>query len=346
MSRLSLIDLLKALACQVILWHHFAKYGPMSDAVAPEFPQLVAVLTEFGPLAVPAFLAMGGFLASRTLLRPGAPVMPARMIGRRYLRLALPYLPALALALAAAFAARALTPHPDNPAAPGIGQILAHALMLQDLLGVDAFTAGAWYVAIDFQLFALLAGLHWLSSQGTRGPEASRRFTLICLAVTALSLFWLNLDPDQDVWAPYFFAAYGLGVLAERISRMERKGPALTALALLAGAALLVDWRSRILVAAVVALVLAVTGGRGAGWTRSPAVARLGDISYAVFLVHYPVVLAVGALVGRLFPDDPDAALGGMFAAWLISLLAGSALEAVTARGFAPEPTPKARPAA
>ena len=125
---------------------------------------------------------------------------------------------------------------------------------LQDLLGVDAFTAGAWYVAIDFQLFALLAGLHWLSSQGTRGPEASRRFTLICLAVTALSLFWLNLDPDQDFWAPYFFAAYGLGVLAERISRMERKGPALTALALLAGAALLVDWRSRILVAAVVAL--------------------------------------------------------------------------------------------
>ncbi len=35
MSRLSLIDLLKALACQVILWHHFAKYGPMSDALAP-----------------------------------------------------------------------------------------------------------------------------------------------------------------------------------------------------------------------------------------------------------------------------------------------------------------------
>ena len=42
-------------------------------------------------------------------------------------------------------------------------QFLAHALLLHSLLGMDALSAGVWYVAIDFQLFTLFVAVLWLA---------------------------------------------------------------------------------------------------------------------------------------------------------------------------------------
>ena len=55
--------------------------------------------------------------------------------------------------------------HDSIPDAPDILQLLAHALLLQDLLDQEALSAGVWYVAIDFQLFALAVTLLWLSGR-------------------------------------------------------------------------------------------------------------------------------------------------------------------------------------
>jgi len=67
------IDLAKALASQVILWHHFALYGPMSATVAPlaaDFWDWVA-----GPLrwAVQVFLVTGVTWPPAACCRPLAP---------------------------------------------------------------------------------------------------------------------------------------------------------------------------------------------------------------------------------------------------------------------------------
>lgn len=59
--------------------------------------------------------------------------------------------------------------------------------------------------------YGLLLVLLWLG-----GKQA----TLWIAALTAVSLLWLNRLPELDLWAPYFFGAYGLGFLAQRIAAL------------------------------------------------------------------------------------------------------------------------------
>jgi hypothetical protein len=47
--------------------------------------------------------------------------------------------------------------HPCVPVAPTWFQAAAHVLLLQDVLGQNALSAGSWYIAMDLQLYALAA---------------------------------------------------------------------------------------------------------------------------------------------------------------------------------------------
>jgi peptidoglycan/LPS O-acetylase OafA/YrhL len=72
---------------------------------------------------------------------------------------------------------------------------------------------------------------------------------------------------------------------------------------------------------------------RLAGGAVSRGIAFLARVSYPVFLLHYPVLLAVGALVHALWPGDALAAAAGLLLAWVASLLAGAALQRATEGG-------------
>ena len=100
-ERLMLIDAFKAVASQLIVLHHLAFYGPMSDWTHRIAPGLVAWFSQDARMAVQVFLVIAGFLAARNLapdgvLRP-APA-PGRLLWQRYVRVALPYLAALGVA--------------------------------------------------------------------------------------------------------------------------------------------------------------------------------------------------------------------------------------------------------
>ncbi|WP_249931366.1 acyltransferase family protein [Ramlibacter sp. 2FC] len=325
-TRLFAVDLLKAIGCVLIVWHHLAFYGPMSDIAYPLAPGLIAWLYDYGRMAVQLFLVAGGFLAAAQLAPQGAaaPQQPLRLILRRYLRLVLPLAAALALAVAAAAAVRPWLDHDSVPAAPSLGQLLAHALLLQDLLGMEALSAGVWYVAIDLQLYAMAVLLLVLG--------AAWRGALLVLLLTALSLFWWNRLPALDVSGLYFFGAYGLGMLAYWIAHSRRPLQGALALAVLGGAALALDFRARIALALATALLLvwaatrATDPGRAAAAAWRRGVSALARISYSVFLVHFPVGLLVNALVARAWPSQPLANALGMLAAFVLSLAAGWAL--------------------
>ncbi|MDD4944430.1 MAG: hypothetical protein PHQ13_12975, partial [Rhodoferax sp.] len=105
-------------------------------------------------------------------------------------------------------------------------QLASHVVLLQDLLGIEALSVGVWYVAIDFQLYALLAALFGLGSRWrlalALAPWSGKWATLLgrnlmplgVAGLTAMSLFYANLQPGWDVAALYFFGAYGMGALA------------------------------------------------------------------------------------------------------------------------------------
>ena len=225
------------------------------------------------------------------------------------------------------------------PGPPGFGQLLAHGLLLQDLLGFEALSTGVWYVAIDFQLFVLALAAISLSELLQRRwavPRETSRW-LIAGLVTAMvvaSLAVFNRHSELDTTALYFFGSYGLGMLVFWIGRVTRRstwGFAVVLLALLGAAVLALDWRSRIATALVSALAVAVVqhvyGLKPAGW---PAVGeplvRLGRISYSLFLIHFPVLLLVSAVVSHFLPTNPWIDMMGLLATVALSIVAAMLL--------------------
>jgi peptidoglycan/LPS O-acetylase OafA/YrhL len=343
--RLPFVDALKAIASQVIVLHHLALYSPLTDPVQRGAPALFDAVHEHGRLAVQVFLVVAGFLSAGALAPGGRPAVdaPLALVGRRYLRLAPTYLAAIALALAAAAIARALANLEHTPAAPSAAQLASNLLMLQDIVGLEALSAGLWYVAIDLQLYAVMVALMWVAQRAGGAAAASVLVGMLTLA----SLLHFNREPGWDAWAPYFFGAYGLGVLAAWAARAPRAGLAIGAVAMIGVLALAADPRARIAVALATALSLAwaAHGGAIGRWPASRRLEWLGRISYSVFLVHYPVLLVVDALAARFFPQGPWANAAGLLLAWAASIAAGALLHRHVELRFAPGATRRAAPA-
>ncbi|MDR1276717.1 MAG: acyltransferase [Candidatus Accumulibacter sp.] len=331
-TRSVLIDALKAVASQFIVLHHLAFYGPMSDAIREYAPETLAWFSRNARVAVQVFLVTGGYLAARALV-PGGElklVSPLQALKNRALRLVPPYAVALALAIVAAAFARHLMTNDSIPAPPTIPQVLAHIFLLQGILGVDSLSAGVWYIAIDFQLFVLFLGMLKASrALGKGDTQQARAWGDLFVATGVLaSLFYFNRDPAFDDWAPYFFGAYGFGILAFRVRHSERKAPGLAFLVFASILALGVDFRSRIALASVTAFALSTPVCR-----RLPENLRVirllrffSKLSYGVFLTHFPVMLVVGAVVTHFFQKDPGANAVGILSAWLVSIATGYAL--------------------
>ncbi|MBL8396377.1 MAG: acyltransferase [Candidatus Accumulibacter sp.] len=329
-NRLLFIDALKALASQLIVLHHLAFYGPMSDHAQALAPTVISWLSQDARFAVQVFLVLGGFLAAQSLA-PGGMMLAANPFGllwKRYLKLVTPYIAAVLMAIALAAAARALMEHDSVPGRPTLSQVMAHVLLLQSLLGHDGLSAGVWYIAIDFQLFSLLVGLLWVTRRVARNEAGAATATVWLVAALALtSIYYFNRDGDWDSWGVYFFGSYALGIAscwttAGKRSRLWWLLP----IVLVVGAALLLDYRPRLVVAlaTALALVLARSGGFLENWPKSRLIAYLGQISYSVFLVHFPVCLLINGLFARYAAPEPWVHLGGMIIAWLASIAGGA----------------------
>jgi peptidoglycan/LPS O-acetylase OafA/YrhL len=102
-------------------------------------------------------------------------------------------------------------------------------------------------------------------------------------------------------------------------------------LVLLGAVALAVEWRSRIVIALVTALAVAVIqhldGLKPAAWPSvGEPLVRLGRISYSLFLIHFPVLLLVSAVVSHFLPDTPWIDLMGLLATVALSIAAAMLL--------------------
>jgi peptidoglycan/LPS O-acetylase OafA/YrhL len=339
-----LLDIAKGIACAVIVGHHLSRYGAMPEGALAVAPAFFGWLADEGRLAVQVFLVIAGFLAAASLAPDGvlrADRSPAARIWQRYGRLVMPYLAALTACVLVAALVRPLLGDEDVPAAPSFGQLLAHGLLLQDLLDYDALSTGVWYVAIDFQLFVLALALLHLPAAWRRAPADAplsrrERWTpvVLVLAAAVASLALFNRQADLDDTAFYFFGAYGIGMLVFWIGRATRASTwqgAVALLVLTGAAALVIDWRSRIALALASALLIAIAQRRG--WlelARRPGFAmplqRLGRISYSLFLIHFPVLLATNAVVARMAPHPGWIDAFGLVATFALSVAAAHLL--------------------
>lgn len=343
-SRLPLLDAMKGMGCIAIVLHHLAVYGPMSDVVRGDFPAIISGLEVYARLAVQMFFVLAGFLVAAQLAPEGQPLRLVllsssspgpyasstptafKLILKRYRRLVTPFLFAIACAILITAIIRPWFIHDSLSAPPSLTQLLVHALLLHDLTGVEALSAGVWYVAIDFQLFILTVLLTALSARAA--PNWRWVFPALIIGLAAGSLWVINRHDRYEDYAPYFFGAYALGMLAFWSTRQPLGGGLLFTIALLGSVALWLQYRNPIVVALATAVVVVIAGQRGwlSHWPRPGLLTWLGQRSYSIFLIHYGFVIGMNALWARWFPSGVFINALGILLAVVISVVAGALL--------------------
>jgi peptidoglycan/LPS O-acetylase OafA/YrhL len=287
------IDLLKVVCAQLIVLHHAVTYAPASLGIARHWPGLHAFLTEPGRWVVHVFLVVGGYLTALGLDRLTKPSFVSLAI-KRYLRLMPLFVLALLATVAVGWAVRhRYAPEFVSPM-PTLGVWLAHLTLSFDWFGLGAISAGAWYVAIDFQLYLL--ALVWTIA-GRRLAYTSwawLRPAGMALAVV-LSAWFINRHPEWDVWAPYFLSAYGLGCLVAWAQRDVVSRCWLWAVLVLLVLDLVFDWRGRQALALMSAVVLLVWPWLALKSQPPAWLARACDLSYALFVSHFALLIGLGA---------------------------------------------------
>jgi peptidoglycan/LPS O-acetylase OafA/YrhL len=246
---------------------------------------------------------------------------------KRFLRLAKPFWVAIALAVLLSWLGGKIAMHPEVSDLPGFTQLLAHAFLLHDIVEVEALSAGVWYVAIDLQLYAVLVLMAWASQKtgGLKLLEPQQGLLLLAIAMTIASLLVLNRNAEHDEWAWYFFGAYGLGVAAHWAQREGKVILVSLLIAGLLGIALWIEWRERLLLTGVTALLLmnsARIESLVSVIVQGP-VRRLGDISYSVFLIHYGIAVFASSVVIALGLSSFAEMLVAFLLTWVLSVAAG-----------------------
>jgi peptidoglycan/LPS O-acetylase OafA/YrhL len=328
--RSAFLDNIKGIACLLIVFHHLAFYGPMSDVANAVIPNGIHFFFDYGRLAVAVFLCLGGFLTGLKLSEPNFFTKHSvqQVIWQKYLRLVLPYLGAIALAIAASFMASRLMQHHSISAMPDVPQLLSHLFFLQDILAYESLSAGLWYVAIDFQLFAFCALVVFLVEKLSPASWSYRSTRLISLTIfsglTIASVMFFNLYDLFDIWFFYFFAAYGLGLLAACLAKNQaHRVLILSVMAVTIFSLYYQEFRERLLIALLMAFLL--FSSHQSGWSQSKLwnnpLKKIGEMSYSIFLMHFPVSLVISGIWVKLYPGDPWMNVLGMGLSALLSLL-------------------------
>ena len=327
--RSAFIDNLKGVSCILIMLHHLAFYGPMSDVAMAVIPEVIDFLFVYGRMAVAVFLVIGGYLTGQKLFEQNvfANKSVFQLIWHKYQRLVIPYLAAIMLAIACSFLASQWMVHPSISAIPEPEQLISHLFFLQNLLGYESLSAGLWYVAMDFQLFAVTAlALFFIDSVLPKhwSYQRTQIISVIMIGlVTLASLFVFNLDDSYDTTFLYFYVAYGLGILAARIAQTQSKMFLLFLLLDFLLFALYLDFRGRVLIAGITAVALCLsyqsTWSQAKFWMNP--IAMIGRMSYSIFLVHFPISLVVSSIWVKFYPDNPWLNVAGMITSALLSLL-------------------------
>ena len=334
-GRAWLLDVLKAVGCVLIVLHHLAFYGPMSDVVMQVWPGLIEWLYDRARLAVQVFLVCGGFLTAASLskLQKLDVRSSLTLLWRRNLRLVMPLLAALSVVVVVSEIIRPQFDHSSLSALPTWGQAWAHVALSQHLLNMEALSAGVWYVAMDFQLYATALVVFLVAQRLTACSAAVPAVwrQRLWLALTAGSLLWWSGNESLDDYAVYFYGSYGLGYLAYKSREIGFSRKTWT---LVLGLTLLAWWldpRWRLATALWAAALLARAPQ---SWLEASGVHRrltqtvqwLSQRSYSIFVIHFAVSLAVNAFVTHFWPDQLWPNGLGMLASLGLSLCAGAAL--------------------
>ncbi len=300
-----LVDFLKVFAALLIILHHLSSYGQIAQDARTVLPVIMTWLFEYGRYAVQIFLVMAGYLAAQSLSRYANVKFSAqrllKAILNRYLRLFAPYIAALIFTIACAYIARFWVSDEFVGESETLSQFLAHLFFIQGILGLDSISAGAWYIAIDWQLYSVLAIL----------LISFPRYQAVIWVISVLavsSLLFFNRSGLYEAYFIYFIGSYGLGVLAYLAKGFDN--PSVNRLAklalLLIGLIITISSFQQIWLRNFLAWFIAITllywGNKAYPSKEEGSQSLLNAIawgsqrSYCAFLIHFALILLANTL--------------------------------------------------
>lgn len=324
----------RALAALWVLAHHLNAFvGPRIIEIG--FAGVSIDITPFltcGWVGVDIFFVLSGFLLTRQLLDAYASEDRAlanrRFLLHRVLRVYPAYLVQVAILLAVAWAATGTVP-------PWVRHLPLHLAMLQSVTPASesAVNAVYWTLTVEFWFYLLLpfavATLHSASGQGdTALGRRALGLYAVALAITIAFRAAIQTAHAAGLAFPLEWAArqlpatldvFAAGMLAAVASRLPGRIPAVSGALVAGGLAGIVAmlyvmhhhylsyWAGGPLFYLWHAVTAACAGLLVLGASRSGRLARalfatgpvryLGDISYSLYLWHFPVALWVAARV-------------------------------------------------
>ncbi|MET3953043.1 acyltransferase [Arthrobacter sp. UYEF36] len=254
-----------------------------------------------GTPAVHVFFVLSGFVLVLPFTRPGAAGRWAQYYAKRFFRL---YLPAWA-SLAVAVALIAIIPRSASPLQspwadiyvtdPTVGQVLKDGLLL---LNASTINTPLWSLKWEVLFSLLLPAYVLIALRGRRFWHVKTGLALLLAAVGALQ------DLDWLTYLPIFAIGAILGAERDRIRELTQSWPRFAWFFVAAAGIFLAnaEWISpgqpipgveAVVTVGATLIVLLFVSCRSAKRLGDTAVAQwLGRVSFSVYLVHLPIILA------------------------------------------------------
>lgn len=317
-GRFAFVDALRGFAALAVVLFHAIE----GDHVR-SLPEWLRIIIGHGHLGVAIFFVLSGFVIAHSLRDQRMTLgEAARFMMRRSIRLDPPYWVAIAIAVGFSLLATALIK--GRPAEEyTAGQLLAHPLYLQGILGYRNINPVFWTLCYEVQFYLVFAVL-----------LVTRSWALI-FAAFAISLAWpLGLIPIirglfVNLWFGFLL---GVGAYYAWTSRKALPWFAVYA-GILLFAALFRHDEFALTCAGTAVLIVAVAKLGYIGSLDWRWLQYLGTISYSLYLLHNPITGAtfrVGYLLtGRTAPTEW---------VWWITSIAASVLAAMALYYFVERP--------
>ncbi|WP_157835658.1 acyltransferase family protein [Arthrobacter sp. TB 26] len=254
-----------------------------------------------GTPAVHVFFVLSGFVLVLPFSRPGAARSWAQYYAKRFFRL---YLPAWA-SLAVAVALMTIIPRSASPLQspwadiyvtnPSVGQILKDGLLL---LNASTINTPLWSLKWEVAFSLLLPAYVFIALRWRRFWYLKIGVALLLAVVGALQhLDWLS-------YLPIFLIGAVLGVERERIRELTQSWPRVAWFFVAAAGLFLAnaEWISReqptpgveavVTAGATLIVLLFISCGSAKRLGDTAAAQWLGRVSFSLYLVHLPIILA------------------------------------------------------
>ena len=292
-ERFCFVDALRGIAALAVVLFHASEGHHIPQLIAV-LPRWITEIVGHGNLGVALFFVVSGFVIAHSIYSNRVTFSFAgRFMLRRSLRLDPPYWAAIILAIGFAFLSAKIVPGKPLPDVT-TGQVVAHVLYLQEILGYPEINTVFWTLCLEVQYYLIYVVLLAVTRNNPDAPYQGKPTIAVIGAAALLSLLWPTGVIQNGLWPGSFLPfwhSFLLGVVAYWSWRNRTLIPLFIGFTLVIAVSAIFTNNGFSLVSAMAAICLwcaAVTGQivKSLRWSW---LQFLGKISYSLYLTHNPI---------------------------------------------------------